>query len=78
MNRATNGLLINGAPCTGTQAEAHFVAWALAPEQEKLDGCPRTAQDAVRVFQHAIFNSTLVGSRSCWLCVACSGITKAE
>lgn len=55
-------ITINGEPSTGLQAEAHFVEWALALEQEHneklLTACKgeRTSLAAVDAFQHAAFS----------------------
>jgi hypothetical protein len=55
-------ITINGEPAHGAQAEAHFVEWALALEQEHneklLAACKgeRTSLAAINVFQFAAFS----------------------
>lgn len=80
MSRVQINFTINGTKATGLQAEAHFVNWALALEQEHnedlimLTSNDRCAFEAVRIFQVAAYQDYRQTHTHCLEVVNASGV----
>ncbi len=72
---------INGKKVTGTDAELHFLNWALALEQEFNEdletACSgdRCALEAIRIFQDGVFRTDSPRHCECRALVEASGIS---